>query len=772
MTLFSRLSNAAFDYLFPNGVRPLLSPDPFTGFPTPYLGDAPENYLSLSGAGPTPPDALAPFLGQSTAVTTSVDRYRTAAGFTQSALDTWLGDDGHWYQITVTWNGSDNAVTAVRRIDQGTWTQYTGTFSPQHIDNDEHQNIVVFVDGSQRVWVMGGTHAEPIRWLMIPKGGGFVPTSTNAQFNRPWLPGDVNIPLETGATNENDVTYYMPVKFTQGSGEGDVLLFYRKGSSGEGQLMLKYLDHDKGTNGTWKGLATPLVDATADGESAYPHHIALSRVMVSGQYKIGVVWNLRRTGVATTAHDICVVFGLITPATAGSDATATWWKDPACTIPQTLPIRVTANTPTIVATVAEDHGMFDLGDITFDSTGLLPIITKPMCYTPADVHINTDTPHNVEYQTWEWNGAAWIRNPITNLNDTTTHYDSVSNLRETPACVIYNGLRHFYVNLEDGTGNAGMTRVTTANYLDIDYVQIAAPSGLGLGNCSTCLDYTTLARSSNRYAGFIAQRNLNTPVEVNRYVYFEDLSLAATPVTRMHRLWTLPGGASHVFAYQADVTGTVVNSGGTVTRWADALLGGSRHANQVGASSLQPNYITGTGGIPLVSGNGSSKFLLVTGYNPPAPATTNLFFYAIGRKRSHVVGSGIAVGQNGTALHFGYHSTSPQLTCRNGSVGATVASTNTTDYVLVWAFFTGATSGTADRFKWGATEAGSPGTFFGAGDPSALGIFAQSGGGSPTDWELYTIGLIQGGIPTNLVAGPAAMKADIEARYSGITINV
>lgn len=85
MTLFSRLANAAFDYLFPGGVRPLLSPDPFTGFPTPYLGDAPENYLA-AGGGALAPLAVA-ITSPSAGATFDVNTAATISGTVSSDAD-------------------------------------------------------------------------------------------------------------------------------------------------------------------------------------------------------------------------------------------------------------------------------------------------------------------------------------------------------------------------------------------------------------------------------------------------------------------------------------------------------------------------------------------------------------------------------------------------------------------------------------------------------------------------------------------------------------
>lgn len=71
MTFFARLSSSSFDYLFP-GARPLLSPDPFNGFPTPYLGDAPEAYLGLgSGSLPLAVDITTPTDGTTLDINTA-----------------------------------------------------------------------------------------------------------------------------------------------------------------------------------------------------------------------------------------------------------------------------------------------------------------------------------------------------------------------------------------------------------------------------------------------------------------------------------------------------------------------------------------------------------------------------------------------------------------------------------------------------------------------------------------------------------------------------
>lgn len=720
-----------------------------------------------------PLEAFAPQLGLRAVSTAAVDRYRNAPGFVQGALQTYRDPaDGKFKTITGFWDNSYKGHHAVGLTNGGSFTDYAGLVEPDVQDEDEHYCYAVAVDGAGRTWSVFGVHACPIRWNMLANGT-YTPTSVNAQFNRARLGGDLTIPLFVGATNQNDATYPMFVPIMFGPAAGDLLLFFRQGSSGEGALNVLYLDYDQGPNGTWYNLTAPIVNATADAESVYPHHVGMHLSLVSGQYLLGLGFNWRRTGVATTTHDICIAYARLTPPSGGSPASMTWWKDPGCTVTQPLPVRL-ANVQKI-ETIAEDHGLFDLGDVTFDPATGYPVITKILCKNPSDTHVGTDTPHDTEYHYWEWNGSAYVRSKITALADTTTHYDSVAagTLRETPACVIYNGRKHFYCNIEDGSGNVGMTRITTKNGIDIDYEQIIAPGGLGLGHNSACLDYGALQLSGNRYVGQVAQRNLGTPVNTTRYVHFEDLSLVPDPAPRLHLMGTMPAGAVAMFAFQGEY---VVQSGGFVSRWRDLVLGGGRHANQSGADSLKPDYVTGPGGIPLLRSNGGTggKYLTVTGYNPAAPGAGAAahFYYAIGRKITHLTGSGIIVGNNSSALHLGYHSTSPNLACRNGNVSPTVTS-NASDYVLISGVFAGSDAGngrTDDEFRVGPNEI--TGQQFGTGDPSGLGIFAQSGGGSPTNWELYAAGLIIGGKFTDMATWRTNVKTSLETRYPGFTLQI
>ncbi len=751
---------------------------------TPSVAGAATLEATAGSASDTTPvlvsDAIAPFLGLTTSAATVGNAYRNAVGFSNNITDLSLDDDGHWYEGQWKWDVNDVGMFQRRRIDQGgagAWTNYVGQVRPHAVDNDEHHNGAFFTDGSGRKHFVFGVHDDPIRHAHVPKGS-HAPISSVAQFNRAWQSGDPVVPWEVGATNEDSVTYPGFLKFTEIEGPsasaGDALFRYRRGSSGSGPWIIKYWDHDKGSEGTLTTLTTLIDDGVS---SAYMDRWALCPVAHNGKRKVAVSWNWRTSSDASTTHDVCVVFLLITPATASTPAVLEAFKDNACTIPQALPI--TSANAQYVATIASDHGLHDNGHIGYSPDGSRLIISKIECFDPADVHTSANTPHNTQYRAYvNTSGTTWTRYTITSLRDTAGHYPNGSNItRGAPASVQRaDGLVVFYVNMAETVASTttylGMTQIKTADFSNFDEDIVYVGDGPGLGVCTTSFNWELLLRTQNRYAALPVQTCALQPspvLPVSSYVLCADIQVLSAPVQRIHQLGALPGGASHLFAYQANVPNSVIQTGGLVSRWGDVVRGGIRHANQVGSDSLKPTFTTGPGGVPLLAGNGSSKFLLVTGYDPPQPTGgVKLYVYGFFRKVGHVVGSAIVGSQSSSSFTVGYHSTAPDLTCRNGSVGAVISHTDTAGYYFFSGYFTGAASGTADRFRIGATAVD---TFFSNSNPSALAIFGQSAGAGCSNIELISIGAATDRfVDENAFA--TAGKSLLEGMYQGLTINV
>jgi hypothetical protein len=202
---------------------------------------------------------------------------------------------------------------------------------------DSHNFFSLIPDGDGDILVSGDLHGDPMNFHRFTGG-----SIDFAAWDTP--------PIEAGATNEASVTYPM---WAARLANGDVLLTYRDGGSGDGNLVLKLWK--KAT----KTLATValIVNGNADGKSFYPHvpywDEARQRLHCGG------CW--RDTSALNTNHDQ-IHFWL-----ESSDGWTTATAKKAGGAAQTLPVTV-ANAA-YAATYATNTGLTNVGSITIGSDG-------------------------------------------------------------------------------------------------------------------------------------------------------------------------------------------------------------------------------------------------------------------------------------------------------------------------------------------------------------------------------------------------------------------
>lgn len=698
------------------------------------------------GGGGVVPDTLVPFLGESLANSNSTSKFRNLAGYSQGKLALHLGADGHWYQSTISWNNAYKAVRSIRRVDQDSWTTYTGTFEPYVQDDDDHYSIVHHWDPYDRTLIIGGVHGNPMRWCML-SASSYTPTSGTAQFNRAWTIGDPTVPIESGATNEGEASYPMLVPFT----DGKALFFYRAGSSGEGNLIVKYYTSDA-SSWAMTTIQNPLINGSVSAVSAYIHHV----VVAPDEQKIGLVWNWRVSGVATSTVDKCVAFS--------PDRGVTWYQDVACTVAQTVPI-TQANCKTVLSVVA-DHGMADLGAATFSSDGTQFALAFPMCFNAADVHTSANSPHGGQYHIVYWNGSSWVDKVATSLTNNTWHYPNAGGLgqfRMTPGLVHFNGLWHLYRNAPDATSaDDGIIRHTfNSDFSLSSKTQVTAgPGGSGGWGWATAIfDWELLRRTSNRYVALALSktRDSASAADIGSYVYCEDLSTVPTP--SVTGIWQLVTGATVLHAHRSD---SVVQSGGFVSQITD-LAGNGYHWVQAGATSVQPDY-NATGGPnskPSVSGNGSAKYMTMA-WDPAAPGTTPIWRLSIFRQNAWTSGR-VLIGGGGTGItEVAQTGVTPELWVRNNTFQATgIAATIGAWFVMIEYY----SNSTSDSFRVGSTtQTGT--TNLGNLNPTAANLFARVNGGTPSQYAnvSWCEDVTCSGVPSNV----AALLSAIGTYYGGV----
>jgi len=223
--------------------------------------------------------------------------------------------------------GSDmNPYIARVRDGQSSWQVFNLGALPGNplvapAPKDEHNNIAIAVDGDGFIHVSGNHHRVPLNYVR----------STVAYEITGWeTPGMIG-------TDETEVTYPDFKK----DAAGNLLFFYRAGTSADGDLMLnKYTTATK----TWsrvglilKGHAwgTPTAEYDKGSYSAYPARVVLD----TATGKTHIWWNWRGTITADSNQDLHYAY---TP-----DNGATWKDKSGANL--TLPILPTTTATRIFA---------------------------------------------------------------------------------------------------------------------------------------------------------------------------------------------------------------------------------------------------------------------------------------------------------------------------------------------------------------------------------------------------------------------------------------
>jgi uncharacterized repeat protein (TIGR02059 family) len=201
---------------------------------------------------------------------------------------------------------------------------------------DSHNFASLAIDGDSDLLISADLHGDPLNFHRLT-GGSIVMSAWD-------IP-----PIESGATDENSTTYpfFLPLA------NGDVLFFFRDGSSGEGNLLLKKWKHATNTLVTVQGL---VVDGEAI-ESFYPHNPYWDEAR--GRLHCGGCW--RVTTSLNTNHDQ-IHFWLETV-----DDWDTCTAKKADGSNQTLP--VTRANAAYAATIPQNSGLTNVGSITIGSDG-------------------------------------------------------------------------------------------------------------------------------------------------------------------------------------------------------------------------------------------------------------------------------------------------------------------------------------------------------------------------------------------------------------------
>jgi len=208
------------------------------------------------------------------------------------------------------WDSNMNPHVAKMKDGDSVWQTFNlGTLPGNPLvapaPADEHNNLAIIVDGAGYIHVSGNMHRVPLNYVRSTAPG--VITGWEA-------PGMVG-------TNELEVTYPVFVRLN----DGNLLFFYRDGTSSDGDLVLN--KYDTGTR-TWTRVGMILKGhdwlTAADDVSAYPSRI----VYDSTPNRMHMWWVWRDTIDISSNFDLCYMYSV--------DGGVTWKNAAGATV--TLPV--------------------------------------------------------------------------------------------------------------------------------------------------------------------------------------------------------------------------------------------------------------------------------------------------------------------------------------------------------------------------------------------------------------------------------------------------
>jgi hypothetical protein len=213
-----------------------------------------------------------------------------AVVFRRNSLVTFNGSQ--WISF---YNGSKNVIIGKRKLGTDEWLVNHSQFSGNAVD--AHNVISIIVDGDGYLHMSWDHHGHPLRYAK-----GIAPGSIELGEKEPM----------TGSMEDN-VTYPEFYKLSN----GDLLFFYRDGSSGNGNLVLnRYRTSQK----KWERVQNNLLDGEGQRNAYW-------QIWVSPNDEIHLSWVWRQSGNASTNRNIGYA--------KSADGGVTWQKstDENCSIP-------------------------------------------------------------------------------------------------------------------------------------------------------------------------------------------------------------------------------------------------------------------------------------------------------------------------------------------------------------------------------------------------------------------------------------------------------
>ncbi len=274
-------------------------------------------------------------------------------------------------------DGYDGHVVIARRtIGSSTWQLSETNFLSNNI-SDNHDIISIAVDGDGVMHLSWGMHAN--------QGGGTNYVRSTGSVLTPGSPISFTSNLgSSGMTgNETNVTYPEFLKLA----DGDLLFFYRNGTSGNGDLRLNR--YDTATD-TWSVVKKPLVEGISAGVNAY-----WNTPTIDSQGKLHLSWLFRENASTLESnHDLYYA--------VSSDNGLTWKKDDGSAYIGTI----NKATSDRVVEIPENYSYINQTSMTVDQNDR-PIVASR--WAPEAGSGNSQTQQMLEW----FDGTDWHVSQIT-----------------------------------------------------------------------------------------------------------------------------------------------------------------------------------------------------------------------------------------------------------------------------------------------------------------------------------------------------------------------
>jgi hypothetical protein len=227
-------------------------------------------------------------------------------------------------QYAAYYSADGHVVIATRTIGQTDWQQ---TVTPLKGNlKDAHNVISIIADGDGYLHISWDHHGGPLHYAR-----GTEPDSL-----------EFKVTPMTG-NNERHVTYPQFFKLAN----GNLILMYRDGASGNGNLVVNHYDTK---SKTWSQMHANLISGENERNAYW-------QACVDGSGSIHISWVWRETGDVATNHDLCYA--------RSDDGGKTWKKSDGSDY--ALPI--TASTAEIAMKIPQKHELINQTSMCTDDEG-------------------------------------------------------------------------------------------------------------------------------------------------------------------------------------------------------------------------------------------------------------------------------------------------------------------------------------------------------------------------------------------------------------------